>query len=412
MYPRLFRKLVFFAILGALVLITGMPLAADSAPAQCTGELSWITNPSPPGEVPLPPSNPECGFHQFAWQWFLQLVSPTSSGSGERHFETMPMLSEHNCKKKSSSPGSGLFIRTGKEDQPPFAFTALEKIHQAGMSDILYDQNGKVVFYTVYYTQSECEAKGKAFKVPSEDGTGATTELKLSWRIIDESEADDYYTTRATIKKNTYLLGLVGFHLVRNTRNHPEFIWATFEHRSNAPDCTQPQPAPYTGWSFLSSTCAQCLEKHSVATCNAAPHNCKLNTGTNPKTPPIEGGTPSEVCQVDAWGGGTLTNRQNIVSLNKSMRTLFSRNTDDVMKPFANYQLVGTLWLSNPEAQRAPWNAAGSVDLANTTMESFTQHTNFGPASQGKGCFSCHTYSGPSTTTSLSHILPELQSID
>ena len=31
--------------------------------------------------------------------------------------------------------------------------------------------------------------------------------------------------------------GLLGLHLVQKTQNHGEFIWASFEHVANSPDC-------------------------------------------------------------------------------------------------------------------------------------------------------------------------------
>ena len=47
----------------------------------------------------------------------------------------------------------------------------------------------------------------------------------------------------AGFPNNPVTLGLVGLHLVINTQLHPEFVWATFEHVNNAPNCTN-SPGP------------------------------------------------------------------------------------------------------------------------------------------------------------------------
>ena len=36
--------------------------------------------------------------------------------------------------------------------------------------------------------------------------------------------------------RKTVLMALVGMHVVGSTAGHPEMIWATFEHKNNAPN--------------------------------------------------------------------------------------------------------------------------------------------------------------------------------
>jgi hypothetical protein len=73
---------------------------------------------------------------------------------------------------------------------------------------------------------------------------------------------------------------------------------------------------------------------------------------------------------------------------------------------FANYGLVGTVWILAGTLQPGDGNldsqAIGSIDLADATLETFVQGT-------GTNCFSCHTTSGGSTypgkDINLSHII-------
>jgi hypothetical protein len=156
-------------------------------------------------------------------------------------------------------------------------------------------------------------------------------------------------------------LGLVGFHMVINTALHPEFIWATIEHRSDDPNCNNPQTAPANGWDFTSAQAAQCLANGGINSCP----QFKFNTGAPPTTP--TGGVPSQVCRT--------------------------------MAVFANYPMEGALW-TNGGMDSVTANQRGSLELANTTMETFKQ---IAPPGPNANCFGCHHF----TTTAplnVSHI--------
>jgi hypothetical protein len=73
---------------------------------------------------------------------------------------------------------------------------------------------------------------------------------------------------------------------------------------------------------------------------------------------------------------------------------------------FASYKLIGTVWmLANtlkPGDGNMDQEAIGSLDLANSTLETFVQ-------AQGTNCFSCHNTSGgsgyPGKDINISHII-------
>ncbi len=89
------------------------------------------------------------------------------------------------------------------------------------------------------------------------------------------------------------------------------------------------------------------------------------------------------ICRQVPFGGGNAENIGNIQSLNASVASQQSGSI------WANYQLVGAQWTTGNDdipgangAPMAPGNRQiGSLQLANTSMETFTQDAN---------CFACH----------------------
>lgn len=391
---------------------TAQPAAQPTVQTTCLASPTWISQPNPPGEIPTNAST--CQFHQFSWQWFLKLVSPLQPGSTERVFEDntqYPVLGVDPCPGTTASSvqltdvSRGLGVRIRKQQGPaPFTFVLPEDIDQAGSNQPLYDQKGRVVYYNAQYTPNECGiTQGIDTGFPNKPGD-TVTELKLSWRQIDPADASRYFSVQATIQGSggttqQVLLGLVGFHIVKNTPNHPEFIWASFEHKDNAPDCVGTQTPPPAGWSFASPACAACLNTPYDGACpDMLSNTCKFNFyQAQPKV--------TNICRAIPNGGGSLENQTNIVSLNSQMNGfLNSLAPNDPMAVFKNYFLVGTLWIKNPKSPIAPWVQDGSTTLLNTTMESYDQLG--GPNSAANNCFTCHNFNGAENTTAISHILP------
>lgn len=381
--------------------------AANSSAAACAASPAWATQPNPPKDVPA--NAPNCMFHQFSWQWFLKLVSPLQAGSPQRVFEDKtqyPVLGVDLCPGAELSSvqlpqeSRGLGVRIRKQEGPaPFNFVLPEDIDQAGSNQPLYDKNGKVVYYNTQYTPNEC-----GLKQGIDSGFPANvTELKLAWRQITPAEAGRYYTIQATIQGSSgsqqVLLGLVGFHLVKNTPNHPEFIWASFEHVDNAPDCDGTSAPPAAGWSFTSAECAACLNNPYAGNCgNILIDTCRFNAYQDPPK-------KTNICRAIPNGGGGLENQTNIEGLNAQMASILSSlPPGSPMSVFRNYFLAGTLWIKNPNSPIGPWLQDGSTTLLNTTMESYDQLG--GANNTAANCFSCHNFNGAENTTAISHILP------
>jgi len=299
----------------------------------------------------------------------------------------------------------GLFARLAKPRTADFDPKLPADLNQAGTDEGLFDQNGNVVLYAVLYNSAECEATASGF-VPN------TIEVKTSWRILGRPDPT-YFTMTAIVDLGTgpqnLLLGLVGFHMVINTALHPEFVWVTFEHVANDPDCNRPQAAPAPGgWSFTSAAAATCLAQGGIDHCASFGFNQGAKA-TSPK------GAPTQVCRtypdgtdpvpplVGPNGNRNGLNQFTIDTLNRQLvgpeGILTALPPGSPMAVFANYPMQGALWTNGGQASTTP-NQRGSLELVNTTMETFTQSAP--PAANGN-CFGCHVYD-PQHPLDVSHI--------
>ena len=423
------------AITAAIVMLAGCSKSADTAITKdllalaktddayiCSADPNWILDPSsPPSEVRYGKNAQICQFYQFSWQWFINLMS-TPSGQ-ERNYQNQTnypvFVSDSVSSCANTTIASQLFIRTQKD-----AHTTTEDFvlptgeHQALAGAVLYDQNGNIVLYEARFDRNMCNVAKDSKTLPA-----GTTEIKSSWRKITESEKADYVWVQSDTNGNgkqdsDEIYGLVGFHLVKSTALHPEFIWATFEHRKNAPDCQKtPSTASSKNWSFTSEACANSLPNPNS--------DCNFNKTLNTQATPALTGTPTEVCQVYAQGtrngdNQSEKNHADIITINAELNIMFNLLPDsDSLSVLKNYELVGAIWendINQPSSVTS--NLRGSIQLANTTMETNAQQgfgTDFkgipytGPTTDTAAqCFDCHNYTGPTTNAGVSHMFKHI----
>lgn len=287
-------------------------------------------------------------------------------------------------------------------------------------------------------------------------------ELKTSW--IDatkwsKSKQKDYVLTQAIVpvfdrsktkgpwpvtgnKKKT--LAMVGMHVVGTVNGHPEMIWSTFEHVNNVPDNTytytsstnQPAIQPYQSkwdWNFLPSNASAptsiTSNAQALTVTDGTLTSCILSvpTSQNPNCTDAAKATnpdiaPIDVLRVDPWGNqhgdnsnANVSNNTDLVSINVSV--LSQLKTGDIR---GNYIQTGGVWTAKGQIppgfpNTKPSYLRGSLNLANTTMETFYQFQHPGKnAFNPENCFGCHgsTYivnqngTGP---TGVSHIFGALQ---
>lgn len=411
---------------------TKPPQAPPPSSTACAASPAWISNPQPPSEVAS--SETFCDFYQFSWQWFLAQASPADPAkpNGERVFEAtnrvvVPGGGTNQCAKTGVSGRAAaikaLAIRTLK----PNDF----ELGQADGSP-LYDQSGNVLYYSMWYSPEECQATATGF-------TTGTMEIKTAWRVLPAADPT-YLTMNATVpvvsaggatSQKTVVLGLVGFHIVNWTSQHPEMIWATFEHKANAPLCAGTSAAPASGWSLTSAAAAACLAANPSPNGQlpAACASFDLDQAPTATQPIPTSGTPNQVCELFKNGtdsGAAVNGNDNaanalaIDQLNQALvgpgGLLTALPAGDPMAVWANYQMIGGLWTKSGQASGAPppvpsmqgpANAAspqrGSLELANVTMETYEQ----GPTSYVPNCFGCHNYT-PATPLTVSHIATQL----
>ncbi|HEY0782160.1 MAG TPA: hypothetical protein VGE98_06895, partial [Thermoanaerobaculia bacterium] len=377
----------------AVVALVVSALAALPSPAAaqgCTAIPSWFS-----GIPPVPANQPQtvCQFEQWAWQSFLGLLG-TNAAQPTALFLTWPLpkdtMSIDYCVRGCGTPkGPKVTLRglcqgaatdevANATEQPGFS----PLVGSTSGTGELIDQRGNVVFIGAHVSPAWVDFIERrqlyngtvlANANPLLSFHVGSFEVKTAWRStagMSPAEKATYFTApvcQIVDNKHTATveMALVGFHIIGGAPNHPEQIWATFEHRFNAPDC-QLTPAPGT-WSFYDGK----------TNCRTTPCNVSA-TAANPSA-------KTTVCRVSPFGGANAQVATQIAQLNADVRAKLPAGS--VLR---NYDLVGTVWSSDPLPSNAValnlQDPAGSPLLANTTLETYKQ---------GVSCFGCHNTQFP-----------------
>ncbi len=390
---------------------TGLPLIAAAAAlsgtaataqeiTDCTAPAAWFPHSQTPRQDNNADFNSNCAFHQWSWNAFLWLTQ--DDGSGQPRFLSMIPAGEVVTGEKSASDDvTPLQPRTRKSDMG----SAFHEVNQAGSLGLLVDQNGRAVYYSasVNDTYFNFAVTENQFNIPENLLNASDTlnfpigalSLKLSWKIVAEGEnTSGFFTMPTSVQLLTtgpsgnialdpertqdVTVALVGMHVVGIVKDHPEAIWATFEHRANAPDFS-------SGIGMndkLSSSDFTFYAKDTTAgECNQ--NNAGFLTLTDPETQVLSPVT--QVCRQYAFGGGDAQNVANIASLNTSVDAQLE--TDSIWR---NYMETGAIWFAavdglKPNMAMEGDILTGSVKLSNATIETFTQKVR-----SEEQCFACH----------------------
>jgi hypothetical protein len=195
----------------------------------------------------------DCDYNKFAWRDFLALMRPLAGGD-ERVFE--------GFREKWD-------LLAGKAAYPAQSAVprgTLVDYLEAGPAPLpLVDTNGEWTYYG-----QRINATGETFL----DGCGLTTanclramtvplsssdppahpirfpnqsvEIKEAWKVMGAGDDPARFLTRkvkvtpakaGATPEAEVMVGLTGFHIVHLTPNNRAWVWATFEHVDNAPDC-------------------------------------------------------------------------------------------------------------------------------------------------------------------------------
>lgn len=303
---------------------------------------------------------------------------------------------------------------------------------QAGTGDSLLSQGHSLVYYTIvvndvyaYFltgnktggitpaasvfpnTSTEL-AKVTAFAsskgVTFPDPNALAVEVKMSW--VDASTIPDpgnYVRVEATVPKydttnpskwvpsgstKNITLALVGVHFVATVLNHPEMIWASFEHFGNTPN---------NAYTYTSTGGNKTIPQDSTGTWLFCVTNCPTGSTFNVSHAKVNGAdivglpsgsaiSPSNTLRTNPWGlpgtaSASVASNTQIVSINHSV--LSQLISGDMRK---NYFMLGATWTINGQPPTPSGVQVGTNVMANSTMETYVQGAT--------NCFSCHDNGG------------------
>ena len=399
-----FRKKMNMRFTSLLLLLV-LSSCNKPKPTTCSADSTWITNPTMPSEVAS--AETFCDFYQFSWQWFLAQVSPDNESDELVLFQNrvyQPNGGTDQCDNEAVTGLQGAMQSILKRAIKPSDFE-----DQQADGNAVYDQNGNILYFNVFYSQQLCDAKSDGF-------VKGTLEVKVSWRIVPEDTPHEYFTVKAMIPDNDdeVTLGMLGIHLAIWTPNHPEMIWATWEHKANAPLC---DGSSHSGtWTLSSQESAECLKENPQNQSGLPNSECdsfKFNTPESQIGTPASTGEPNNVCREYAYGNqdvASVNGNDNTANLNaiKELNEalvgtdglLTKLPEDNPMHVWSNYEMIGGLWTKDgaesgsppvPSKQGEPnvdSPQRGSLELTNMSMETFQQ----GDSSFVPNCFGCHNY--------------------
>ncbi|UTW58147.1 hypothetical protein KFE96_15175 [Kordiimonas sp. SCSIO 12603] len=415
--------------------------------------------------VDFPIDNSICDFYKWSAQMFLWLTSPEGENyvfDSVEFFDVSPEMQQGGQTVRKLIPntpgteGGAYAVRSTKMDE------VIGETGQAGGGGVLISQNGSIVYYGIhvndvyaYYltgvksgsitfhdfpnTPDQLKAVvdfAKSQGTTLSDADALTMELKTSWvDVTTVSNPKDYLVINAEVPRyerrgnkvwpvagtEPKQLALVGMHIVGTVQDHPEMVWATYEHISNAPDAafsynnntggtTNLPTQNSTGWEFSGKTDRGIQWNAETARVYSGPSDklpvCKQQTCNPGDIVAYMDGviSPSLTVRMNPWGSATSDagkkyiqdpdNNAQIISVNNDVMSMLP--SGDTRK---NYFLVGAVWTQHGNiptynsGDNGKFTQKGSLGLANATMETYHQVFASSPQQADAGCFMCHSIS-------------------
>jgi hypothetical protein len=258
----------------------------------------------------------------------------------------------------------------------------------------LTDQDGEVVRYDIRINKDEfayivrndlwnkegilkAVTTGPGISLPSqksEFGDVGAIEVKAAWRIVPAARRDyfeqNYKVAHAKVydpASRTWKdqdVALVGMHIIKKTPHSPQWVWATFEHKDNAP--VEGDPGKGKPWNFFNPD---------------APPDYKPSYAAPPgsSTPRNK---PVQVVRVKQPSSDDADGKRINDAMHKMIEAKFPRSV------WRNYELISVQWprepdnpKPNPKSQAVlPSGQPRPRILANTAMETYQQMRNNGGA--------------------------------
>lgn len=386
----------------------------------CTAPTSWFKTVNGKRHTPAPieqgPKSPfsnnatvsNCDFHQWSWQKFLWL---TNDHNGKPMF--LNNLIQVNPNGEKTAQDQGVILTS--------------KSQASGTSDILKTPGSPstTVYYSIFMDESMYNTmvtygpKAKAHPEQVKDiafPIGAL-ELKTSWIAASAlKNPSDYYVTDGVIEGVSTKVALLGMHVVGVVENHPEFVWATFEHEKLTPnynwdEATYNTDAPVTSdvdYPFFSKSATATVKNitsgNGIYTDVFAVYKYGVPVEKNAQNQKVFMSTSQDEPE----------NIDNMSMINQSVKNQLQGvwnkyyyngsiwidtegyDTEEQQIALLNSK-GGNLWESNPAQGSQPADLTrGSVAAYNITMETYVQ-VGFSPESIHQtdvndlvNCFFCH----------------------
>lgn len=423
----------------------------------------------PPDVAFAPPDqNRQASADTFSWQSFVALNWPVEldgSADDNRRIGERPDGDNRTVWEQWSTTADMFDVAAGAKPQWGVKFVpqaceqyykpGIKLLDQASKTDdffeeafsvgALVDQNGRFARYEIVTNRDMFDyiidrdlntLEGQSaydgdvsFNCGTSSGSGpGAIVLKASWKILGEGDDPGKFHRREALvytpgRFNSdgadscvpQQVGLVGLHIVHKTSQQPQWVWSSFEHVDNVPEC-KPQNSFYSfdrsphkivnsqcptegSFSFFSAPCPD--DDPGCASCNTAPRG---NVAGNQKLFHLDRKAQrSQICRQMALETTapptTCAWKQALLAVNPN-------------SVWANYILVGTQWnqkLSDascssdnnyvPENIKPTYRSTTTpMPLGNTTMEGYESPTVNSP--ENPSCIRCHA--GATDTTGRS----------
>lgn len=433
--------------------------AALAAGLECSApEGAWLPATPEPDSGPASAEPEDCFFYKAAWQHFL--VATQSDATSHAAFLTYPNIAtifgagppKNNFVGLTANQMSVALRDVQRPNTLPSHPTRLvsmaEGVRQAGgLFGLVVDSSGNPVFYSIHVNQRfadfikthDLTTREKVEQASRLEFDPGVAEFKAAWVISDPAAPidPDYIYAEVEIPNlrqdsggvvrlapgvRTVRLKLIAFHIAFVIQDHPEFIWATFEHVTHE-GLSDVAPSAQTnsetsavvvqpGVSYTLFAPSRSRDSANSPCPGKAPSRCVRNRDfpvfdeARQSFARVGGSQQTSIfrefpaSKSDRWD----EEDPSVRDLNISMRSLLAPagGPRDVR---ANYSLVGATWLEHPrdgggrsgdfalgrsfanpagqDTEDRSRVVAGEDALSSTAMESFTQR-------DSPGCFSCH----------------------
>lgn len=395
---------------------------SEEKSTECVAPAAWFEMVNNTRKTPAPNEGPtsvfannatvtNCNFHQWSWQKFLWL---TNEVNGRPFFIDNLIQVSSIGKKLEQNTGIILTDTAQASSSTDILKTPVFPSGVPASTTVYYSIFMDKLMYATMLKYGPLAQKDPA-KIKDITFPVGSLELKTSWiKATALKDASTFFITDGVIDGVKTKVALLGMHVVGVVENHPEFVWATFEHENLAPAYDWSKATPTTDAPVTSTVDYPFFNKTSTATVKNITSGNNIYTDVFsvykygvPVQKVTKGSANVQVFMSTSQPG--FENFNNIKIINESVKKQLGGIWN-------NYFYNGSIWINTEgyvgtQAQAELLNGLGSglsnsnpgkltrgsVAAYNITMETYVQ-VGFGKPSSIHAttvdnlvnCFSCH----------------------